>query len=199
MISYIKGKLIDKQENLIIVENNNMGYNIFVSNYTVGSLGNIGADVQVYTYMVVREDEISLYGFSKIEEREMFKNLLSVSGIGPKGALQVLSGITLEDLSNAIFVGDATLIGKCKGIGKKTAEKIVIELRGKVNTFSVPLMNKSQDVGQMGMFDIPVDDAVEALVTLGLQRAEAVKLVRKVASPMDTAEDIIQKVLKSRS
>lgn len=199
MISYIKGTLVDKQENLIIVESNNIGYNIFVSNYTVGSIGNIGAEIQVYTYMVVREDEISLYGFSKIEEREMFKNLLTVSGIGPKGALQVLSGISLEDLSNAIFVGDAGLIGKCKGIGKKTAEKIVIELRGKVNTFSVPLMNKSQDVGQMGMFDIPVDDAVEALITLGLQRAEAVKLVRKVASPMDTAEDIIQKVLKSRT
>lgn len=199
MISYIKGTLVDKQENLIIVESNNIGYNIFVSNYTVGSIGNIGAEIQVYTYMVVREDEISLYGFNKIEEREMFKNLLTVSGIGPKGALQVLSGISLEDLSNAIFVGDAGLIGKCKGIGKKTAEKIVIELRGKVNTFSVPLMNKSQDAGQMGMFDIPVDDAVEALITLGLQRAEAVKLVRKVASPMDTAEDIIQKVLKSRT
>ena len=199
MISYIKGTLVDKQENLIIVESNNIGYNIFVSNYTVGSIGNIGAEIQVYTYMVVREDEISLYGFNKIEEREMFKNLLTVSGIGPKGALQVLSGISLEDLSNAIFVGDAGLIGKCKGIGKKTAEKIVIELRGKVNTFSVPLMNKAQEAGQMGMFDIPVDDAVEALITLGLQRAEAVKLVRKVASPMDTAEDIIQKVLKSRT
>ncbi len=199
MISYIKGKLIDKQENLIIVECNNIGYNIFASNTTVANIGNVGANIEVYTYMVVREDEISLYGFWNIAERDMFKNLLTVSGIGPKGALQVLSGITLEDLSNAIFVGDANLIGKCKGIGKKTAEKIVIELRGKVNTFSVPLMNKTQDIGQMGMFDIPVDDAVEALITLGLQRAEAVKLVRKVASPMDTAEDIIQKVLKSRT
>ena len=193
MYSYIKGIIVDKQDNLVIIDNNGIGYEIHTSNNALEKLPDINEMATVLTYQVVKEDEISLYGFYSKEEKNMFLNLISVNGIGPKMAIGVLSSISLRDLEMAIVSGDSKIIKKLKGIGPKTAERIVLELKDKIETNTTfEMVNTNSNSKEM-------EDAISALEGLGLTRIDAVKRVREVSSQEDTAEVIIAKVLKGRS
>lgn len=192
MYSYILGKLTEKMGNIIVVEANGIGYEILASQTTMENIGNIGDDVKVFTYLHVREDEMSLYGFSSLAEKQMFLNLTSISGIGPKMSIGILSNIKLGDLALAIVSNDASLLYKVKGVGKKTADRIVLELNEKLeNVEQYQISNESQKVAEM-------DDAIMGLTALGMNRIDAVKLVREYAESGDSAEEIITKCLRGR-
>ena len=193
MYSYIKGIIVEKQDNLVIIDNNGIGYEIHISNSSLEKLPNEGQVATVFTYQNVKEDEISLYGFCSKAEKNMFLNLISISGIGPKMAIGVLSSIELRDLEMAIISGDAKIIKKLKGIGPKTAERIVLELKDKIEANTTfEMINTNSNNKEM-------EDAISALEGLGLSRIDAVKRVREVSSNDDTAESIVAKVLKGRN
>lgn len=192
MYSYIIGKLTEKMGSTIVVETNGIGYEILASQTTMENIGNIGDNVKVFTYLHVREDEMSLYGFSSLAEKQMFLNLTSISGIGPKMSIGILSNIKLGDLALAIVSNDASLLYKVKGVGKKTADRIVLELNEKLeNVEQYQISNESQKVAEM-------DDAIMGLTALGMNRIDAVKLVREFAESGDSAEEIITKCLRGR-
>ncbi|MGN0748415.1 MAG: Holliday junction branch migration protein RuvA [Christensenellales bacterium] len=191
MFNYIIGEIVLKSENSVVVENNSVGFEIFVSQSTLLSLPSIGSVAKIYTYLNVREDEMSLFGFSTLEEKEMFLKLISVSGIGPKVALSILSGIRLSDLSIAIKTEDIKVLSTIKGLGKKTAERIVLELKDKIsvigfNEENVPMLNESA-----------IDEATEALVALGINKNEAYRLARENARENDKAEEIITRAFQN--
>lgn len=192
MYSYIIGKLTEQRDNVLTVEANGIGYEILASQTTIESLGAINQVVKIFTYLHVREDEMSLYGFSTMSEKQMFLNLTSISGIGPKMAIGILSNIKLSDLALAIVSNDASLLYKVKGIGKKTADRIVLELNEKLDDVS------QYEVGAVNKNASEMDDAILGLTALGLNRIDAVKLVREFAENGDTAEEIITKCLKGR-
>ncbi len=191
MFNYIIGEIVLKSENSVVVENNSVGFEIFVSQSTLLSLPSIGSVAKIYTYLNVREDEMSLFGFSTLEEKEMFLKLISISGIGPKVALSILSGIRLSDLSIAIKTEDIKVLSTIKGLGKKTAERIVLELKDKIsvigfNEENVPMLNESA-----------IDEATEALVALGINKNEAYRLARENARENDKAEEIITRAFQN--
>lgn len=191
MINYIIGELISKSENSVVVENNSVGYEIFVSQTTLSSLPQVGAVAKIYTFLNVREDELSLFGFSTLEEKDMFLKLTSVSGIGPKVALSILSGIRLSDLAVAIKTEDTKLLSSIKGLGKKTAERIVLELKDKISIVgfseeNVPMLSESA-----------IDEATEALIALGVNKNDAYRLARENAMEGDKAEDIITRAFQN--
>lgn len=195
MYNYIKGEIIEKLENFIILENNGIGYEINVSLNTLDMCGNVGDIVKIFTYYNVKEDDISLYGFYTLEEKSMFSNLITVSGIGPKMALQILSGAKLSDINVAISSGDVGLLSKIKGIGKKTAERIVVELKDKFGTFGTIFNYK--DIEMSFNANNYTSEATEVLVSLGLNKTEASKMVKLVYKDGDTTEDIIKKSLQN--
>ena len=196
MIGSISGKLDEIDGNMITINCGGVGYDIFVSQTTLDMLGEIGSNAKVYTYLNVdtRDGEISLFGFASKEEKKMFLNLTSVSGIGPKTAVTILGAVSLYDLASSIASGDTSVIARVKGLGKKSAERIVLELREKIE--------KSTDFTKLPLENASVNDneqeyAINVLLSLGLNRYDATKRVREVAEVNDKAEDIVQKVLRS--
>ena len=133
MINFIYGEIASKNENSVVLDHNGIGFEIFVSTSTLSLIGQIGEMARVFTYMNVKEDELSLYGFLSIEEKNMFLKIINVSGIGPKMALQILSGLSLSDLAVAIKNEDIKLLSTIKGLGKKTAERLALELKDKID------------------------------------------------------------------
>lgn len=194
MIGFIQGKLEDINNNTLLISCNGVGFEILASQNTIQKLGNIGEDVKVYTFLNVREDEMSLFGFATSEEKSMFLKLTSVGGIGPKTAISILSEISIYDLATAILGGDATSISKIKGIGKKTAERIILELKEKID--NLPLIDKMSPTGEVAISQ-EFEYAINVLVSLGLTKYDATKRLRELAKPDDKAEDLIQKVLRS--
>lgn len=193
MYSYISGILTEKEGNILVVEQSGIGYEIMASETTMETIGEVGDKVKVFTYLHVREDEMLLYGFSSKKEKQMFLNLTSISGIGPKMAIGILSNIKLGDLALAIISNDASLLYKVKGIGKKTADRIVLELNEKLeNAEQYQVQNEQSNVGE-------VEDAIMGLMALGMNRIDAVKLVRQFADNGDTAEQIITKCLRGKN
>lgn len=193
MYSYIIGIVTHKEEGKISLENNGIGYEIYVSNQTLSSFPFDNEPVKLFTYLVVREDEMSLFGFSTQEEKNLFLKLITVSGIGPRIAIGILSEITISGLLSAICNEDVRTLSKIKGIGKKTAERIVLELKDKVNPLET--MSVGGDINYQ-IDDTIFDDAVETLVGLGISKNEAYKLIKSVAKQEDTLEDIITKALR---
>ena len=195
MIGYIKGKLLCVNENTVILENNGIGYEITCSSTALNEIisGNGGA---VYTYMAVREDGIYLYGFSTVEEKNMFLKLISVSGVGPKMGITVLSSMNIADLAVKIATSDVKGLSSVKGLGKKTAERIVLELREKV-------LEVDKATGEVVLeasvkLDKEDDDAVFALLSLGFTKAECVSAVKKAKEQgADSLEKIISVALKN--
>ena len=192
MYAYIIGKLTEQNGSVLTIESNGIGYEILASQTTIESIGALNQTVKVFTYLHVREDEMSLYGFSTMSEKQMFLNLTSISGIGPKMAIGILSNIKLSDLALAIVSNDASLLYKVKGIGKKTADRIVLELNEKLENI------EQYEVGETSKNASEMDDAILGLVALGMNRIEAVKLVREYAENGDSAEIIITKCLKGK-
>jgi Holliday junction DNA helicase RuvA len=174
MIAYLKGKLINKGKNFIIIDVDNIGYQIFVSPIMYAEL-TIGDRSEIYTHHYIREDAESLYGFKNLEELEMFELLLSISGVGPKSALGVLSIAKVEDIKSSIARGDATMLTKVSGIGRKTAERIVLDLRDKVAS-----LGGSAFGGVSGGDTSLNSDEIDALISLGYSIQQARDALRQV-------------------
>ncbi len=195
MIGYVKGNLLSVDNNTIILENNGIGYEITCSSSAINQIVKDGGGA-VYTYMAVREDGVYLYGFSGIEEKNMFLKLISVSGVGPKMGITVLSSMNITDLAVKIATSDVKGLSSVKGLGKKTAERIIVELREKVQE-----VNK--ETGEITVETTATltkedDDAVFALMSLGFTKAECVSAVKKAKEQgADTLEKIISVALKN--
>lgn len=197
MISYIRGSLERRAENFIVLESGGIGYQIFVSPATLMKLPQTGAEVKVYTYLDVKESSIALYGFSSAEEQEMFHKLLTVSGVGPKGALGFLSQLTPREIIMAVISDDIKTLSKAPGIGKKTAQRLVLELKDKFRT------EEALEEGGMWQRELSPTggtdarfEAIDAMMALGYSRSEAGKAVGAVAAEGMTTEDILKAALK---
>ena len=191
MISYIKGELVYIGENNIIIDNSGIGYNVFVSSSTVYKLPHINNQIKIFTYMDVKEDSLQLYGFMNMEELNMFNLLITVSGVGPKGALGILSSLSPADIILAISCQDKNALSVGKGIGKKTAERIILELKDKISGFNTSDTGTSIGIDKK-LFAENKDeknDAIAGLVSLGFTRSEAAKAVESVyTADMDSAK-----------
>lgn len=195
MIGYIKGNLLHYDGGVVILENNGIGYEITCSAESYVKIVNSGGGA-VYTYMAVREDGVSLYGFDNLNEKSMFLKLISVSGVGPKLGMTVLSGMSLSDLAFCIASSDVKSLSTIKGLGKKTAERIILELREAISlTDVVPTTKKSQ---QKPLMSEDAENAVMALMSLGYTRADSQKAVEKaVESGTVGLENLITGALKN--
>ena len=197
MYAYISGTMADMQEGTVVVDNHGIGYEIGVSNTTLASLPSLGKTIKLFVYHSIKEDEEALYGFFSVAEKSMFCRLISVSGVGPKLALSVLSGISVQSLSTCILTGDVKTLAKIKGIGKKTAERIVLELKENVGEDSVLLTAAtSGTVGQVQPLDNVCADAIQALETMGLSRSDVYEMVLRARQTTDDVSEIIRQVLK---
>ncbi|MBS6646474.1 MAG: Holliday junction branch migration protein RuvA [Clostridiaceae bacterium] len=201
MISYIKGLLVETFEDTIVVEAGNIGYNIHVPLSLLERLPKIGHEVKVFTYFQVREDAMSLYGFLSRQDLDMFKQLIGVNGIGPKGALGVLSTLTPDSLRLAIISGDAKAISKAPGIGVKTAQRVILDLKDRVHIEDMlPQEAEMETPSGGGLVGQTGKEAMEALVALGYSGSEAAKAVRQVEITDEmTVEDVLKASLKHLS
>lgn len=198
MYAYLKGELEGITEDGIIVDVNGIGYNVRIPKEIVSQLPPLHYKVQIFTYTSVREDALQLYGFLTARDLDLFKKLITVNGIGPKVAQGILSVMDADTLSFAIMAGDAKMIAKAPGIGAKSAERIILDLKDKI---SIDVSN----ISDREAFDGPVNqqadfvknEAVEALVTLGYSQFEAAKAVSKVErSEDDTVESVLKAAFK---
>ncbi len=200
MYSYIKGELSEiVAENHIVVENGGIGYNIYIPGQVLSLLPGVGEEVKIYTYLCVREDAFILYGFLTRDDLNVFKLLIGVSGIGPKGALAILSVMSTDDLRFAVLSDDAKAIAKAPGVGNKTAQRLIIELKDKLSledAFEQKLSHTQEAVSGNGLKGIR-KEAVEALVSLGYSSTEALKVLRDIEITEDSSvEDILKLALK---
>jgi holliday junction DNA helicase RuvA len=189
MISYLEGKIKNKGNNYLIILVNGIGYKVFV-NGAVLEDASVGEDKEVYIYQNVKEDALDLYGFKNMEELELFELLLSISGIGPKGALAVLAIAGVSDIKDSISRGDSSLLVKVSGIGKKTAERVVLELRDKVGSLESGIESFGAGAGSFG------SDEIDALMALGYSMNEARESLRKVSPEILDSGERIREALK---
>ena len=199
MIAYIKGTLEIKTKGYVVIEVNGIGYKIFMAENAMEKLGIIGEKVQVHTYMRVREDDISLYGFLTNEELRMFELLLGVGGIGAKGALAILSNITPSKFALAVISNDIAILKKIPGIGPKTAQRVILELKDKLKKEQQVTSETSEkeisSFGQAIAEDEKITEAVSALQVLGYSRREIAETLEKLDLITLSVEDIIRKSL----
>jgi Holliday junction DNA helicase RuvA len=194
MIGYIKGKVLSANSGVVLIENNGIGYEVICSAAVYQKLQEDKGG-EVYTYLAVREDDVSLYGFISPEEKNMFLKLITVSGVGPKMGITVLSNMKLSDLAVKIATSDVKGLSAIKGLGKKTAERIILELREKI-TADVEVEEKSQAVVYED--DGDNEDAIIALMSLGFTKQECVKAVKEAkANGAESIQQLISFALKS--
>lgn len=200
MISYIRGELAAIEEGKVVVEAGGIGYGIFMSDQTAGLLPPVGSEVKIHTYMHVKEDCMQLFGFLTRDDLEIFKLLIGVNGIGPKGGLNILSGLTPDDLRFAVLSNDVKAISSAPGIGKKTAEKVILELKDKLKLEDV--LDKAEGTASAMMAQgsgagAVQSEAVQALAALGYGSTEALRAVKKVQITEDMqVEDVLKLALK---
>ena len=196
MITYVKGELTDIYNNYIVVECYGIGYEIMVPASIVMELPPIGNPVKIYTYQYVREDALDLYGFLNKDDLNVFKLLITVNGIGPKGALNILSVIRPDELRLAVLSDDVKAIQKAPGIGGKTAQKLIIELKDKLSLEDV-LTHGIEPKSNVPVANSARDEAIEALVSLGYSSSESIRAVRSIenADDMDS-EALLRAALK---
>lgn len=194
MYAYISGKIVDKTNNYVVIDNGGIGYKIFMSQTSIEQMADIGEFQKVYTYYHVREDNISLYGFLSNEELRMFELLLSVSGIGAKSALQILASITPSAFALAVISNDISKIIKIPGIGKKTAERMILELKDKLKTEQA--VSKDEKVIKAIHEDNKDTEAISALQVLGYNRKEIEKAFEKIEIQSLSVEEIIKNALR---
>lgn len=198
MLAYIKGILEIKTKGYIVVEAGGLGYKIFMPESTIANTGNIGDKVQIYTFMRVREDDVSLYGFLTNEELRMFELLLSVSGIGAKGALGILSNITPSQFALAVISNDVAILKKVPGIGPKTAQRAILELKDKLKKeqeISIAGGEETSNIEQVIKEDEKVSEAISALQVLGYSKREIIEALQTIEVTSLSVEDIIKKGL----
>ncbi len=197
MYSYIKGTLVELGNDRIVVENHGIGYNIRIPQSILSSLPGTGQEVKIYTYTYIREDAMLLYGFLTKDDLQVFRLLIAVSGIGPKGALAVLSVLSPDDLRFAVLAEDDKAIAKAPGIGKKSAQRLIIELKDKLSledAFAWKGETASEEIKAPAAVQTVKQEAVEALVALGYSATEAMKAVNGTEP---TEESTVEEVLKA--
>lgn len=200
MIAFIIGTVVDIEENKLIIEHQGMGFCIFVPS-SVTNRVSIGDQTKIYTHMGVKEDDISLYGFLSQDDLKMYRMLLNVSGIGPKAALGVLSALSADELRFAVLADDAGAIAKAPGIGKKTAQKLILELKDKLSlndAFEQKLINNQEkESGRVSVHSEASSEAVQALVALGYSATDALRVIKQIENIQDmTVEQILKAALK---
>ena len=197
MISFLVGTIEEKYENTLVLDVNGVGYELQISNNSLVALPDVNETTKVYTYLHVKEDGIALFGFATQEEKGIFMKLITVSGVGPKMAISILSGMKISDLIVAISREDVSLLAKIKGLGKKTAERICLELKDKISAvgYGTDLFNYKENLENF-YDENALNDAVETLINLGVNKNDAYRLARANAGDGATAEEIILKVLR---
>lgn len=198
IFAYIKGRLSYKHNDYVVVEANGIGYKIITALSTIGNVGSVGDEVKVYTYLYVREDIMSLYGFLTQEELGMFELLISVSGVGPKAAVSVISSVSPSKFGLAIITDDAKTLTKAQGVGNKVAQRIILELKDKIKKEQLVAlndMNQAEAASSIG--NSKVQEAVSALMALGYTAFEANKVISAVYSDDAELESIIKAALKA--
>lgn len=189
MFNFICGEIISIEDDNVVIKNNGIGYQLTVSAYTSSKLS-VGEEVQLYSYLQVREDCLVLFGFKTLEERNMFFHLTSVSGIGPKMAITILSGMSTSDLAIAIVNGSTATLCSIKGLGKKTAERVILELREKMSILEYAKSPAGEDKLS--------DEAIMVLVSLGVKRNEAKERVKQACeNNLKSTEEILDFCLKN--
>ncbi|MDD3832135.1 MAG: Holliday junction branch migration protein RuvA [Clostridia bacterium] len=190
MINFIYGEIVSKEDNLLVLKSNNIGYEVVVSSLSADTL-NVGDNVQLYCYLQVKEDGLALFGFTCAEEKALFKQLISVSGIGPKLAITVLSGMQPSQLAYAIVNSDTDSLRAIKGLGKKTAERIIVELREKLEIEKATFSLQSAVGGN-------TDEVITILKSLGISRNEATRRIKcAIDNGMKTTEQILNFAIKN--
>ena len=199
MYSYIKGVLTDMDEESIVVATGGIGYHIYTTGQTFRYLPSVGEEVKVYTYLHVREDAMLLFGFLTKDELKIYKLLLGVSGIGPKGALAILSVMTTDDLRFAVLGDDAKAIAKAPGVGTKTAQRLILELKDKMSLEDA-FEQKFEKTGEPAENHAQgtKNEAVQALVALGYSSSEALRALNGIEITEETdVEEILKMALKN--
>jgi len=195
MIAYLKGKLLEKEANTVIVETGGVGYDITIPLSTFYELGEAGEDIELRIYTYVREDSLQLFGFRTLRERSLFLKLITVSGIGPKLAITMLSGMSADEIIVAVRTDNLARLTSIPGVGKKTAERLVIELRDKLNEISsASVEERAAASNAPTSADAVYDDALSALINLGYQRNAAEKALKQAVQ--DGTEMSVQKLLR---
>jgi len=188
MISSLEGKITLRAEKYIILEVNGIGYKVWCGEKTLSKIPQIGQSVKLFTYLSVKETAWDLFGFLTIAEIELFELLISISGIGPKTAAGILSGASVDDLQEAIILGDETILARVSGIGKKVAQKIVIELKSKIKKLSKASGDRFSMIDEI--------EIIDALVTLGYRISEAREAIKQVPLEIKGVENRIREALK---
>lgn len=197
MISYIRGELVFIDGDKAIVDVGGVGYGIFMPGHALELLPQTGSEVKLHTYLNVREDAMQLFGFLTRDDLEIFKLVIGVSGIGPKGGLAILSKLSPDDLRFAVLSGDVKTISSAPGIGKKTAEKLIIELKDKLDIEDVLNHTAGNDTALVSEnTNGTQSEAVQALVALGYGSTESLRAVKQVELENPTVEDVLKEALK---
>ncbi len=199
MFAYIKGSLEVKTTGYVVIETNGIGYKIYMSETAIERLGEIGSITKVHTYVKVREDDVSIFGFNTNEELRMFELLLSVSGIGAKSAISILSNISPSSFALAVITNDIATLKKLPGIGVKSAQRVILELKDKLKTEEITKTDKAPtiEMKQKVQEDDRVSEAISALQVLGYSRKEIETAMEKIDVTSLTVEDIIRKGLNN--
>lgn len=200
MYAFVKGRIDSLAEENVVLDTGGIGYNIKISSGTFAALPGIGEEVKLYTYTSVREDALCLYGFLSRDELEVFKKLITVNGIGPKGGLAILSAMSADNLRFAILSGDAAAIAKAPGIGKKTAERVILDLKDKISLEDTLIHKEMQVVSaaEGAPEQKARNEAVEALTALGYSASDALHAVKSVSIEEDMdVETILKLALKN--
>ena len=201
MISFVRGFVADSTESSLILEAGGIGYEIFMTGTAIEKAVRESGEILVYTYFHVREDAMQLYGFLSRDDLRVFRLLLGVNGIGPKAALGILAGLSADELRFAVLSDDVKTLSRAPGIGKKTAQKLILELKDKLNAeeaFELKLAHVQEEAGAEAVAADGSREAVEALVALGYSSTQALQAVRKVSGiPADDVEGILKAALKN--
>ena len=204
MYAYIKGSLEQKASNFVVIEANGVGYKIFMSDTGIGKLGELGSIVKVYTFLRVMEDDMSLYGFNTNEELRMFELLITVSGVGAKSAISILSNITPSSFALAVISNDVNKLKALPGIGPKSAQRIILELKDKIKkeneaSGKIGEVSKQEDTELLSAIenDSKVQEATQALQVLGYTRREIEDVISKVKTKDLSVEEIIRQCLSN--
>ena len=199
MIAFVKGKVVSQSEDGVVVDIGNIGVNVRVTERMLSMLPDFGEEIVLHTYTHVKEDAFMLYGFELPSELAMFRQLLTVNGIGPKGALAIMSLLPVQELQIAIATGDSKTIAKANGVGAKTAQRLILELKDKIVLDEVleSMGSDETDLQTSGKLSAQKQDAVEALVALGYSQSEATKAVKQVpVTEQDDADSILKGALR---
>jgi Holliday junction DNA helicase RuvA len=195
MFSYIKGIVGEVSADYVVVENNGIGFQIMTSQGVTSAVRK-GESITMYTHLNVREDDMSLFGFPRRDELNCFKLLINISGIGPKGALAILSALSLDELKLAVLSEDYKAIAKANGVGAKTAQRVVIELKDKFKLEDISYVNGNEDL-PAGAVDDTMSETAQALVALGYSNSEALRAIKRVKDYEKlSVEELLKEALK---